>query len=361
MSAHGADGHLVRQIAAEAAEATVRLVHPAPISEPPAEGAAQSGTLRVLVVTNMYPREGAEGRGIFVQEQVDVLRRMPGLDIDVWTFDRGGKNYLKAVPALRRELRKKRYDIVHAHFGLAGLTARLAGADPLILTVHGTDVYHPITGHVTRAVSRAADLCVAVSPLLRDALPAARGPVLPMGVDLDAFKPIDRRTARRALGLDPTGKYVLFPSDPARPEKRYDLALDLVRRLEGVELLALKGVPRDRVSLYINSANAVVLTSAYEGFGLAVPESLACDVPVLATPVGIAPLLLRGLVGAHCGAFSVDDWRRAIAPHLADAADAPFSGRSRAALVERDRMAMRTALVYSAVAGYSRTSSHSAG
>ena len=43
---------------------------------------------------------------------------------------------------------------------------------------------------------------------------------------------------------------------------------------------------------WVNAANAVLITSDNEGFGLAAVEALACDVPVLSTPVGIAPTLL---------------------------------------------------------------------
>ena len=44
-----------------------------------------------------------------------------------------------------------------------------------------------------------------------------------------------------------------------------------------------------------NAANAVVVPSLYEGFGLAVLEALACDVPVLATPTGVHPTALGGI------------------------------------------------------------------
>ena len=47
----------------------------------------------------------------------------------------------------------------------------------------------------------------------------------------------------------------------------------------------------------VELANAVLVTSDYEGFGLAAIEALACDVPVLSTPVGIAPYALGGVRG----------------------------------------------------------------
>ena len=62
-------------------------------------------------------------------------------------------------------------------------------------------------------------------------------------------------------------------------------------------LLTLGAVDPTEVPLWVNAANAVLVPSDREGFGLAVLEALACDVPVLATPVGIAPEVLRGRRG----------------------------------------------------------------
>ena len=64
--------------------------------------------------------------------------------------------------------------------------------------------------------------------------------------------------------------------------------------------------------------NAVLVPSEREGFGLAVLEALACDVPVLATPVGIHPEVLAGVAGTYCGPFDAAAWRGALAPALAD-------------------------------------------
>ena len=86
--------------------------------------------------------------------------------------------------------------------------------------------------------------------------------------------------------------------------------------------------------LWVNAANAVLVPSEREGFGLAVLEALACDVPVLATPVGIAPDALAGVDGAYCGPFELDAWRRALAPHL-DGRSADRGPRARRAVLHR--------------------------
>ncbi len=84
----------------------------------------------------------------------------------------------------------------------------------------------------------------------------------------------------------------------------------------GVELLTLGAVDPPRVPLWINAANAVLVPSEHEGFGLAVLEALACDVPVLATPVGIHPDALKNVDGTLCAPFELARWRAALEPHL---------------------------------------------
>ena len=121
--------------------------------------------------------------------------------------------------------------------------------------------------------------------------------VLPCGVNLERFHPIDRREARTALGLDPDKPCLPLPADPARPEKRFDRARELADAAED-PLLAYEQRPPEEMPLMINAANAVLAPSEREGFGLAPLEALACDVPVLATDVGVAPLVLEGISDA---------------------------------------------------------------
>ena len=64
--------------------------------------------------------------------------------------------------------------------------------------------------------------------------------------------------------------------------------------------------------------------------------------PVLATPVGIAPEAVEGVAGAYCGAFDLATWRDALGPHLT-AADPRVEGRANAERFSADRMAARVA------------------
>jgi teichuronic acid biosynthesis glycosyltransferase TuaC len=306
--------------------------------------------VRALVVTSLYPTAEHPERGRFVADQVESLREIDGLEVEVFQFEPGGLNYVTAARELRRRHRGDRFDVVHAHHGLGGWTARTLGRRaPLVVTFHGTDLEHPVVRRLSQALARVATLPATVSAdLARRRLSGAgrtrRVAVLPTGIDLERFRPIARAEARAELGLEPDGRYLLFPADPARPEKRHDRASALAREVDAL-LLALERVPPERVPLYINAASAVVVTSEREGFGLATLEALACDVPVLSTDVGIAPLALAGIEGALCAPFDVGRWAALAGAHL-EAADPRVSGRARSALFGRDRMACRVFQAY---------------
>lgn len=304
--------------------------------------------VRALVITNMWPSEADPAFGAFVADQVAALRELPDVEIDVFHFGPGG--YLKAIRDLRKTHDAAEYDVLHAHFGLTLVPAVTLRGAPLAVTMHGTDLRHPRSGRVTRALLPLTQLPAAVSSALAHEISGAgterRIAVLPCGVDLRRFAPMPREEARRRLGLDPHEPCLLFPADPARPGKRHDLAIDAA---DGVRLLSLGGVPPDDVPLWINAANAVVLPSEAEGFGLAVLEALACDVPVLATPVGIHPVALAELDGVLCAPYDTATWRAALVPHL-EAAEPRVSGRRRAALWSSDRMARRVAAAWSELA-----------
>ncbi len=112
--------------------------------------------------------------------------------------------------------------------------------------------------------------------------------ILPCGIDVDRFHPIDRREAREQLGLDPDGRYLLFPYDPARAVKHVDRARELRPRATAPSCSRSATSPTTRSPLWMNAANAVICPSDWETFGLACVEALACDVPVLARPTGSA-------------------------------------------------------------------------
>jgi teichuronic acid biosynthesis glycosyltransferase TuaC len=317
--------------------------------------------VRALVVSNMLPDAAHPERGRFVRDQVAALRRLADLEVELYEFPPGARALAQAALELRRRhggvstfSRRPSaplLDVVHAHFGLTAWPALAVPARVRALTVHGTDVSHPRTRLATAAVLPLIDLLAAVSDALAEELPgraAHRARVLPCGVDVERFRTLPRSQARTELGLDPERPYLLFPADPSRAEKRHDRAAALALEC-GVELLTLGAVDPERVPLWVNAANAVLVPSEREGFGLAVLEALACDVPVLATPVGVHAEALAGVQGTLCAPFELTRWRAALQPHLA-ASDPRVAGRASAerfsaiAMAERVREAWRQTL-----------------
>ena len=307
--------------------------------------------MRVLIVTNFTPDAETPQRGRWVVDQVEAIRGH-GVDVEVFSFPLGRREYLPAMRRLRQRLRREHFDLVHAHYGLPGWCARMAGARPLVVTFHGTDVRHKTVGPLSRRLAPRVDLCAGVSRALfrpeggRPGLPRPTGrtAVLPCGADLRRFRPMPRTEARRELGLDPKGSYLFFPANPSRPEKRHDRAVELAGRA-GAELLNGGGIEPDRMALWINAANAVLVTSDYEGFGLIALETLACEVPALSTPVGIAPHALGGVPGCLVAPYDSERWLAELRPHL-EADDPRVPGAQRAAAFSADRMAERVLVAY---------------
>jgi glycosyltransferase involved in cell wall biosynthesis len=328
--------------------------------------------VRALVVSNMLPDAAHPERGRFVRDQVEALRRLDGLDVELYEFPPGPRELARAFGQMRRGLasfgggtrgatsagrgrRSERFDVVHAHFGLTAWPAAAVPAGVRALTLHGTDVIHPRTLLLTLAALPFIDVLATVSSSLAQELPLRsarrRAQVLPCGVDVERFHSIPRVQARSELGIDPERPYLLFPADPARAEKRHDRALALAGDT-GVELLTLGGVEPLRVPLYVNAASAVVVPSEREGFGLAVLEALACDVPVLATPVGIHAEALEGIDGALCAPFEHDLWRSALEP-LVREPDPRVRGRASAMRFSASEMAEHVASAWRAALGRS--------
>jgi teichuronic acid biosynthesis glycosyltransferase TuaC len=299
--------------------------------------------LRALVLSNMLPDSVHPERGAFVRDQVRALAALADIEVELYEFAPGSRALLGAVSDLRRRHRQSPVDVVHAHFGLTAWASMSIGCRARAVTLHGTDVSHPRTRQLTRAVLPRIDLIGAASESLLAQIPGraarARARVLPCGIDLERFKPASRTDARARLGLDPELPCVLFAADPARASKRYDRALQVAG---DVRLLTLGGVAPERVPLFVNASNAVLVPSEREGFGLAVLEALACEVPVLATPVGIHRVALQGIGGTLCEPFDRERWRAALEPHLRGE-EHQIDGRASAERFSARRMAERVA------------------
>ena len=294
--------------------------------------------MKILFVTNMYPTPERPGYGAFVRQQAEQLREI-GHTVDVINIlgFRSRLNYVKGALDVLRTTRTTVYDVVHAHYGLTALPAWFRLHAPLVMTLHGSDV---LGGRLERAcsrlMSRRADAVIVVSEEMRQRIP---GIVIPCGVDLNLFRPVDRDEARARLGWPADKPLILFPFDPRRGVKRHDLARAAVDRLaaEGVaaELITVSGVDNREMPWHYSAADAMILCSDWEGSPTSVKEALACDLPVVATDVGDVREIVRGVPGTSLCTQDVGEIARALRAALA----VPRTGRfeRRAAVAKYDQ------------------------
>jgi D-inositol-3-phosphate glycosyltransferase len=242
------------------------------------------------------------------------------------------------------------YDILHAHYwlsGVAGLRLRdLWGGVPLIQMFHTlgrlknsaaqapAEVEPALRIAEEGRIVRLADRIVASSVVERAHLVwyygarADRIAVIPCGVDTELFRPMSQATARDLLELPP--EPLLLHVGRLQPIKGLQTLLDAMTLLDGDARLLIVGGDQDepddghaarlrrrvaalglaervrflgpqaqqRLPLLYAAADATVMPSYYESFGMVALEAMACASPVVASRVGgLATTVRDGLTG----------------------------------------------------------------
>jgi D-inositol-3-phosphate glycosyltransferase len=235
------------------------------------------------------------------------------------------------------------YDFIHSHYWLSGRVgqwAREAWGCPHLTTFHtlaaaknlmcGPGSEPEVRRAAEHELTVACDRIVVTSVRERDNLirhygaEACRIAVVPCGVDLDRFKPLDRASARKKIGVGPNESLVLYVGRLA-PEKgmeRLIQAVAMLGHIPGLHLMVVGGdgerdkahrrmvelsrscgiggrvtfkgrIEQSELPLFYSAADLLALPSAYESFGMVALEALACGTPVAATRVGAMEDLLR--------------------------------------------------------------------
>jgi D-inositol-3-phosphate glycosyltransferase len=241
-----------------------------------------------------------------------------------------------------------RYDLIHSHYWLSGWAARELRAEwgvPVIQMFHTLGRMKDLVAgspeqreaqeraRIEQEIMDYADRIVAATPLDRQQMlemyepQAERVVVIPCGVNLDLFHPIERNAARERLGLPADRQLLLFVGrlDPVkgldvlleamcdltrrlRPCRAQDLSLAVIggdreshleallddhclheiRRDLGLDDLVIFVGSRSQEDLpyYYSAAEVCVMPSLYESFGMVALEAMACGTPVIASRVG---------------------------------------------------------------------------
>ena len=333
-------------------------LHACPLAAP---GKGKSGGM------NVYVRQLASALGelgmkidIFTREHSDVANRVETIGsnvrvihINVGEPDAHLDDLYDLLPDFLEQLNKFReeegleYDVVHSHYWLSSWVGRELSQElaiPHVVTFHtlslikmqsraGEEEQSERSVIETKVIAT-ADRIIAFSPHERDAMArlyaadANKITLVPCGVDLEVFRPLNQKDVRSSLGLN--GEKILLYVGRVEPIKGLDLLVETAAQMDsedGVRMIVVGAdvngdremdrvrqlarekdledkidfvgqVDHDDLPLYYNAADVCVVPSYYESFGLVALESMACGTPVVATRVGgLSTIIHHGRTG----------------------------------------------------------------
>lgn len=292
--------------------------------------------MKILAVTNMYPSPERPGSGVFVEQQVLGLRAR-GMQVRVLFVDRrshGPLIYYRIRPMLERELTGFAPDLVHVMYGgvMAQQVTKPRGLPPVVVTFHGSDLlgenlsgrWRKVISHYgvqcsKQAACRANGIIVVARHLLSalgKGIDQRKIQVIPCGIDLRRFKPLEQNWCRERLGWQSEDFHVLFATSAGDPVKRPELARAAVallnQKLGRVRFHVLSGTPNNEVPVWLNAADALLLTSKHEGSPTIVKEALACGLPIVSVRVGDVAERLADIEGCHLAEPEPEDLARKL-------------------------------------------------
>jgi len=236
-----------------------------------------------------------------------------GHSVEFYTIKgRGWRGYLKSILPLRKFIRAKEFDVIHAHYSLSGFVCSLAFSNiPIVVSLMGSDI---MGGRIMLPFINLFSMLfwkkiIIKSKRLKENAGIKKAQIIPNGLDLNHFKPMDKIACKRQIEWDTNKRHILFASNPSRPEKNYVLAvgaIDFLNTAE-IELHALNNVARNLVPVWINASDVILLSSHWEGSPNIIKEAMACNCPIVSTDVGDVQEVIGKTEGCYISSFDPED------------------------------------------------------
>lgn len=258
--------------------------------------------MKVLFVASGNKKGGRVSA--FVQSQFDSMQK-EGVEMIMFpVVGHGWRGYLRNFRRLRKLILKEKPDVVHAHYSTCGYLAVLAAMGQKTKKVVSILGSFPSESRKLKFVrffiDHIWDATIVKSERTRAQLDRNL-PVVPNGVDLDLFPLMPQEEARTKVDFAVGQKYVIFVSDPSRPEKQFGLAQAAVERLgdKTVHLVPVFNKPHKEVVDYMCAADVLIMTSSNEGSPNVIKEAMACNCPIVVTDVGDVRWVTDGVDGTY--------------------------------------------------------------
>ena len=322
--------------------------------------------------------------------------------IDYPLFKATGPPYTMALTSkIIKVATDSKLDLIHAHYAIphamAAYMAREISNIPYVVTLHGSDVhslgqdpaYRPVVKHTVEK----ADAVTAVSEFLKKKAHEELGiereiHVVPNFIDTQRFKHLNGvrlvvesgcvglRKADEAVELQPEEKILLHASNFREVKRVVDLVeimrivvdhfpkarliiagdgptrIEVERKIEALDLcnsVHLLGV-KSNMQEIMCSADLFLLNSTLEGMPLVLLEAMSCSLPVVTTPAGGIPELVRpGKDGVVTKGFGQEEYAQAIIEMLENDEKRKKIGKAGRARVEESFSAERIVKMYEKV------------
>lgn len=305
---------------------------------------------KIVVFSNMYPSMQHPTYGLFVKNQVGLLQSA-GLDVDVVAIQNPGKGKIQALKkymtwffrsVLYMMKNRKKLSLTHAHYafptGIISLIGKKMFGIPYVVTVHGGDIDKMAArsqriADMTKNILRQAESVIVVGDKLREDVinnfdvPEANVHVMSMGVDTSIFNYVAKVEAREKISLPIEEKILIFVGNVIQAKGLLELveAFDSLKmsfpdsslyvigsQKDGQFVEELRSFIREKdvedihfkeplgqadLALWMSAADALVLPSYHEGFGLVALEAMSAGTKVVATDVGGLSYLLKDRAG----------------------------------------------------------------